>query len=49
VTIPPGTVFAMGDNRGNSEDSRFWGPVPIHNVIGKALITYWPPKRVGTL
>jgi signal peptidase I len=49
VTVPRGYVFVMGDNRGASDDSRFWGPVPNGWVIGEAFFTYWPPKRVGTL
>jgi signal peptidase I len=49
ITVPKGYVFVMGDNRGESDDSRFWGPVPVSWVIGKALVTYWPPGRVGTL
>jgi signal peptidase I len=49
ITVPKGYVFMMGDNRGQSDDSRFWGPVPISWVIGHALVTYWPPGRVGTL
>jgi signal peptidase I len=49
ITVPSGYVFMMGDNRGESDDSRFWGPVPISWVIGRALVTYWPPGRVGTL
>ncbi|HEY2602385.1 MAG TPA: signal peptidase I [Thermoleophilaceae bacterium] len=49
ITVPHGYVFMMGDNRGQSDDSRFWGPVPISWVIGRALVTYWPPDRVGTL
>jgi signal peptidase I len=49
ITIPKGYVFLMGDNRGFSDDSRFWGPVPDDWVIGKAFATYWPPKRLGTL
>jgi signal peptidase I len=39
----------MGDNRGDSDDSRFWGPVPTSWVIGGAVATYWPPDRIGTL
>lgn len=48
-TVPAGTYFMMGDNRGNSEDSRFWGPLPREYVIGRAFATYWPPKRIGGL
>jgi signal peptidase I len=49
ITIPPGHWFMMGDNRGESDDSRFWGPVPRDNIIGGAFATYWPPKRIGLL
>lgn len=49
ITIPRGYVFLMGDNRGASDDSRFWGPVPESWVIGEAFATYWPPKRIGLL
>jgi signal peptidase I len=49
ITIPPGHFFMMGDNRGQSDDSRDWGPVPKGWIIGKAFFTYWPPKRIGTL
>ncbi len=49
ITIPPGDYFMMGDNRGESDDSRFWGPVPDKWVIGVAFFTYWPPDRIGTL
>ncbi|HZS46390.1 MAG TPA: signal peptidase I [Blastocatellia bacterium] len=40
-TIQEGQYFAMGDNRDNSQDSRFWGTVPRENIIGRALIVYW--------
>jgi signal peptidase I len=49
VTIPADSYFMMGDNRGESDDSRFWGPVPRKWIIGKAFATYWPPKRIGLL
>lgn len=48
-TVPSGTYFMMGDNRGNSNDSRYWGPLPRENVIGRAFATYWPPKQIGGL
>ncbi len=41
VTLPPGQYFMMGDNRDNSEDSRYWGYLPRENVKGKALLIYW--------
>jgi signal peptidase I len=49
ITIPPGDYFMMGDNRGESDDSRFWGPVPNKWIIGVAFFTYWPPDRIGTI
>ena len=49
ITIPKGYFFMMGDNRGASDDSRFWGPVPKKWIIGGAFATYWPPKRIGLL
>ncbi len=41
LVVPPGFIFAMGDNRDNSDDSRFWGFVPRENVIGTPWIIYW--------
>jgi len=49
ITIPEDHVFMMGDNRGESADSRKWGPVPEESLIGHAFVTYWPPNRIGTL
>ncbi len=47
ITVPPDHYFMMGDNRGASDDSRFWGPVPREWIIGGAFATYWPPDRIG--
>lgn len=47
IVVAPGEYFLMGDNRGDSNDSRFWGPVPRSWIIGKAVATYWPPDRIG--
>jgi signal peptidase I len=49
IKIPPGDYFMMGDNRPDSEDSRYWGPVPDKWIIGDAFFTYWPPDRIGFL
>jgi signal peptidase I len=45
--IPPGRYFMMGDNRAGSCDSRRWGTVPRHDLIGKVIATYWPPSRIS--
>jgi signal peptidase I len=49
IVVPKGDYYMMGDNRPDSLDSRFWGPVPRAWIIGKAFFTYWPPDRVGLL
>lgn len=49
IVIPKGDYYMMGDNRPNSQDSRFWGPVPRRWLIGQAFFTYWPIGRIGTL
>jgi signal peptidase I len=43
--VPNGCLFVLGDNRNDSSDSHVWGFLPIQNVIGKALLIYWPPTE----
>jgi signal peptidase I len=47
ITVPKDHYFMMGDNRGASDDSRFWGPVPRDWIIGSAFASYWPPRHIG--
>jgi signal peptidase I len=49
ITLADDEYFVMGDNRPGSDDSRFWGPVPREWIIGQAMLSYWPPDRVGSL
>jgi signal peptidase I len=45
--VPADTLFVLGDNRNNSSDSHNWGTVPMENIIGEALLVYWPPESWG--
>jgi signal peptidase I len=49
ITVPDGTIFAMGDNRDQSYDSRFWGFLPENKLRGQAVIVYWPINRMKVI
>lgn len=46
ITVPKGNYFVLGDNSSSSKDSRYWGYVPFKNILGKAMVIYWPPNRI---
>jgi signal peptidase I len=47
--VPQGWIFPLGDNRDNSRDARYFGPVKLDNVLGRAMFKYWPPGRIGPI
>lgn len=49
LVVPAKSYFCLGDNRSNSQDSRFWGYVPENFMRGPAVFRYWPPSRIGLL
>ncbi len=49
VTVPADSIFVMGDNRNNSEDSRAFGPLQKALIVGQAILIYWPPQRARLL
>jgi len=46
IVVPKNSIFVLGDNSASSQDSRFWGFVPRKNILGKAILIYWPPQRI---
>lgn len=46
LVVPGNSFFVLGDNSASSQDSRYWGFVPYKNVLGKAMVIYWPPNRI---
>lgn len=47
--VPPGDVWVMGDNRADSKDSRYFGPIPESTIVGRAFVRVWPAGRFGLL
>lgn len=49
IVVPPDHLFLMGDNRAATNDSRTWGPAPRAGLVGRVVLRYWPPSRLGGL
>jgi signal peptidase I len=49
IMVPEDSYFVLGDNSASSQDSRYWGFVPKENLLGEAILIYWPPKRARAI
>jgi signal peptidase I len=49
ITVPQDSLYVLGDNSISSKDSRYWGFVPRNNILGKAMVVYWPIRRMGVI
>lgn len=49
LVVPQDSYFVLGDNSATSKDSRYWGFVPKNNLLGQAMVIYWPPQRIRVI